>query len=309
LVDLFGRKRYEDRITELESSLSKLSAERDELARSLQNRDDKIKKLSSAYQEAQLALKEADKKASIFEAEPLREEMENMPDLDGKVSGEKLRPIEMKALLKRLAMIRSPEDDLLTASIDGPSGLPKEAELLARSVRSDRGMYLLHCPKIFTLILVPPIPMNISPPSIGAAFKLDPLVDVFETPVLVVSAHAGDTLIGLALNKDGFVITEAVESQVKEKHSKGGWSQRRFERLREEEISRHAEAVVQRLSEISERYRAMAKYAIVGGESALLKMISPSIMLPIVERRLERHDEKRPEKLIDDVYGFTCYRR
>ena len=308
MVDLFGKKRYEDRIIELVLRVSQLSREKDELARSLEKREDKIRKLTSAYQEAQLTLKAADKKASSFEAEPPKAETQRVLDQNNKPLGEKLRPVEMMMLLKRLKTIRSPEDDLLAAYLKSPAGLPLEAEKLARSIKTNRGMYVLHCPQIFTLILVPPIPMRESPPSIGGTFQLDQLVEVMETPVLVASTHAGDTLLGLALTKDGFEITETVESQVKEKHSKGGWSQRRFERLREEEIRKHAEMVVQRLREISGRYRAIARYAVVGGDPVLLKMISPSIELPIVERKLERHDRKRLEKLIDDVYGFTCYR-
>jgi hypothetical protein len=27
-----------------------------------------------------------------------------------------------------------------------------------------------------------------------------------------------------------------------------------------------------------------------------------------VERRLKRHDEKDPDSLLREVYGFTCYR-
>ena len=33
-----------------------------------------------------------------------------------------------------------------------------------------------------------------------------------------------------------------------------------------------------------------------------------SIGLPLVERRLEQHDEKDLDSLLEEVYGFTCYR-
>jgi hypothetical protein len=129
-----------------------------------------------------------------------------------------------------------------------------------------------------------------------------------ESPVLVISAHAGDTFLGLALTGDDFEMQETVESPVKEKHSKGGWSQKRFERLREEDIRNHADAVVQKLMEMAGRYRSVARYAVLSGDPALLKMISSAIELPVVERRLERHDKKRLEKMLDDIYGFVCYR-
>jgi hypothetical protein len=112
----------------------------------------------------------------------------------------------------------------------------------------------------------------------------------------------------LALTKNDFELQEIVESPVKEKHSKGGWSQKRFERLREEDIRNHADAVVQKLSELAGKYRSIARYAVVGGDPVLLKMILPALNLPVVERRLERHDSKRLDRLLDDVYGFTLYR-
>lgn len=46
------------------------------------------------------------------------------------------------------------------------------------------------------------------------------------TPVLVVSVHAGSSLLGMALGAGAFEIKELVESQVKEKHSKGGGARR-----------------------------------------------------------------------------------
>ena len=308
LVDLFGTKKYIDRISELELLVSKLTEEKLEQASQLEKREEKIRKLTSAYQEANLALKAAEVKSFSSSA------MSQKADEEMKVGqtlhhGLRLRPTEVDKLLERLDAIGSPEDDLLTAYLKSPVDLPPEAEKLAVSIKSDRGIAVLHCPFIFTLALVPPLPVTQSPPTFGSAFQLDQLREFMETPVLVVSAHAGDTFIGLALTKSDFEIQEQVESPVKEKHSKGGWSQKRFERLREEDIRNHADAVVQKLGEMSVRFRSIAKYAVIGGDPVLLRMISPSLDLPVVERRLERHDERRPDNLLEEVYSFYCYRR
>lgn len=307
MVDLFGKKKFEDRIVELESLVSKLTGEKLELASNLEKREEKIRKLTSAYQEANLALKAAELKASSSSV--VSEKAEEETKVGQTVHGLRLRPTEMDKLLERLDAIRSPEDDLLTAYLKSPVDLPSEAEKLAASIKSERGMAVLHCPFIFTLALVPPLPVKQSPPTFSSAFQLDQLWDFMETPVLVISAHAGDTFIGLALTKSDFEIQERVESPVKEKHSKGGWSQRRFERLREEDIRNHADAVIQKLGEMAARFKSIAKYAVVGGDPALLRMISKSFDLPVVERKLERHDERRPDKLLEEVYSFYCYRR
>jgi hypothetical protein len=308
LVDLFGKKKYEDRIRELELRVLELAKDKDDLTSNLEKREEKIRRLSSSYQEAKMALKAIEQKAISSEAKYaiLDEEPQNLQDQMHQ--GQKMRPAEMQKLLKRLQAIRSPDDDLLTAYQRDPAGLPPELANMAGSIRSDRGMAFLHCPQIFSLIIVPPLPQKDRPPISGSTFLLDPLQEIMETPILAISAHAGNTFLGLSLSSNGFEMQEIVESQIKEKHSKGGWSQKRFERLREEDIRHHAEAVVRALKEMAGRYRSIARYAVLSGDPALIKMILPSIDLPLVERKLEKHDYKNLDNMLDDIYAFTCYR-
>jgi predicted RNase H-like nuclease (RuvC/YqgF family) len=110
------------------------------------------------------------------------------------------------------------------------------------------------------------------------------------------------------MSREGFEVKELVESQVKEKHSKGGWSQKRFERLREEDIKNHVDAALEKLSVLLGKYGTIAKYAVLGGDESLIRQIAPSVSLPVIERRLEPHDEKELDLLLEEVYGFTCYR-
>ncbi|MDM7913329.1 MAG: Vms1/Ankzf1 family peptidyl-tRNA hydrolase [Methanotrichaceae archaeon] len=307
LVDLFGKKKLDDRIRELEASLLEAQKKTEELLATLEKRDEKIKKLTSAYQEANVALKAAEQRTASAQAKPEAEKCEEL-----KPQGTKLSPREFERLARRLLILRSPEDDLLTAYISNhaalPSGLPPEAKKLIGALGSERGWAVLHCPQLFTLILKPPLPLTESSISVSGVFQLDLLKEMMETPVLVISAHAGDTFLGVSLNIEGFEAKELVESQVKEKHSKGGWSQKRFERLREEDIKKHVENVIETLGKMKRMYGSVVKLAVLGGDPVLLKQIAPAVGLPVVERRLERHDEKRLDRLRDEVYGFTCYR-
>lgn len=315
MVDLFGKKKLDDRISELEVSLSTSQKEKEDLLATLEKREEKIKKLTSSLQEANVALKAAEIKMASAHASTLRPEK-----IEGQMhQGMRLNPREFERLMKRLSMLRSPEDDLLTAYVSSseslpsgskslPSGIPPEAEKLIGAQGFERGFAVMHFPQLFTLILKPPLPMVQSSQSSGNAFDLEPLIEMMETPVLIVSAHAGDTFLGVTLNKDGFEAQEFVRSQVKEKHSKGGWSQKRFERLREEDIKKHVDDVTEKLEELERKYTSIAKFAILGGDPILLKQIDPAVSLPKVRRRLERHDEKRLDRLRDEVYGFTFYR-
>lgn len=311
MVDLFGKKKLEDRILELESSLKDLESDREELARTLEKRDEKIRKLNAANQECNLALKDAEKRAAASATSSGFGE----PDSDAKRSEKppqaravKTGPRELDRLVKRLKECRTGEDDLLTAYLPDGRDLVPEAREAAQAVRSQRGWIVLKYPQLFTMLLVPPFPVQESLSAPGEVFTLAPLQEMMETPVLVVSAHAGDTFLGVAYGPVGFEVQEFVQSQVKEKHSKGGWSQKRFERLREEDIKYHIDEVLQKLSELAAKYGSVVHYAVLGGDQSMIKQIAPAVTLPIVERRLERHDEKRLDKLLDEVYGFTIYR-
>ncbi len=316
MVDLFGKKKLDDRIREMEANLLEAQKKNEELLATIEKRDEKLKKLTSAYQEANVALKAAEQRTASVESK-----IEPEKAVGPKPQGTKLTPREFERLMKKLSVLRSPEEDLLTAYAgiskalpsqpSLPSGLPNEAEKLIGTIGSERGWAVLHFPQLFTLVLKPPLPMTESALSVGGSFQLDPLKELMDTSVLVVSAHAGDTFLGVSLNslnKEGFEAEELVKSQVKEKHSKGGWSQKRFERLREEDIKKHVEDVIEKLAEMKRKYGSVAKFAVLGGDPALLKLIAPAVGLPVVERRLERHDEKRLDRLRDEVYGFTCYR-
>lgn len=304
MVDLFGKKKLADRIQELECGMAKLRLENKELARTLEKREEKIRKLASAYQEAKLALKATEQRmtASPATATTILEERR----LHSPVTNLSIR--EMERLLKRLQTCRSPMDDLLTVFLPDNSGLPPEAERAAQAIKSTRGWIFLKYPQLFTMLLVPPFPILEFSSVEGSTFQLDPLRDLMEMPVLVVSAHAGDTFLGVAFGRDAFEVQEFVESQVKEKHSKGGWSQKRFERLREEDVSNHVDAVLKKLAELRAKYGSVVRFAVLGGDQSLVKQIAPAVGIPLLERRLDRHDEKRLDRLLDEIYGFTCYR-
>jgi hypothetical protein len=308
-VDLFGKKKLEDRVLELEAAKAKLEREKEEFMRTMEKREEKIRKLTSANQEANLALKAMEQKTTAVSLSPEAEADcgEEKPPKSWKASRR-----ELDMLLQRLKACSSPKDDLLVASFPGPVpeevSLPLQAKKAALAIKSSRGKIILYYPQLFALLLIPPFPIQESESWEGTSFQLDLFSEVAETPVLVVSAHAGETFMGVAMSREGFEVLEFVESQVKEKHSKGGWSQKRFERLREEDIKNHVDAVQEKLSMLLAKYGTIVKYAILSGDESLTRQIKPSIGLPIVERRLETHDEKQLDSLLEEVYGFTCYR-
>jgi len=310
LVDLFGKKKLDDRILKLQEALAKLEGEKEDLLRTLEKREEKIRRLTSANQEANLALKAAEQKAAAILSLPAPTAVERC-EVE-KLKARKLSLREMDMLMERLKACRSPRDDLLVAFYPGPvpvdDVLSLQIKRAAAVIKSQRGGIILHSPHLFTLQLIPPFPIQESYSREGGAFALDLLGEMMDTPVLVVSAHAGETFLGVALSREGFLAEELVQSSVMGKHSKGGWSQKRFERLREEDIKSHVDLVQLKLVGLMGKYKTLLKYAVLSGEESLIRQIAPAIDLPVVERRLGRHDERKTKELLEEVYGFTCYR-
>jgi Actinobacteria/chloroflexi VLRF1 release factor len=309
LVDLFGKKKLDDRILELQAALAKLEGEKEGLQRTLEKRDEKIRRLSCANQEANLALKDAGQKAAVALTTPAPAVAERCDEQ--KPKARKLSFREMDLLLERLKACRSPRDDLMAAfypgSVPEDDAIPQQIKKVAATTKSKRGGIILHSPQLFTLQLIPPFPIQESYVHEGSTFALDPLEEMMDTPVLVISAHAGDTFLGVAMSREGFEAEELVESQVMGKHSKGGWSQKRFERLREEDIKSHVDLAAEKLSGLMGKYKTLLKYAVLSGEESLIRRIAPGIGLPVVERTLSRHEERKTKELLEEVYGFTCY--
>ena len=313
MVDLFGKKKMEERILELEAEKSQREGEREELLRTLDKRDEKIRKLSAAAQEANLALKAAEQQAAAAQStsSAAAETQADGPQ-EQRPGGQRLGRRDMDSLLERLGAIRSPREDLLTACYPGTSTevglLPEPLEKTASAINSRRGGIILHCPQLFSLLLVPPFPIKESHSHEGGEFSLDLLREMMEEPVLLVSAHAGETFLGVCLSRDKFEAEEMVESSVMGRHSKGGWSQKRFERLREEDVKAHVDLVIEKLQAMLGRYKPVLHYAVLSGEESLVRQIASFVDLPLVERKLSRIDSRETNSLLDQVYGFVCYR-
>ncbi|HII06457.1 MAG TPA: hypothetical protein HA349_03840 [Methanotrichaceae archaeon] len=312
MVDLLGKKKLEEEIERLRSRVKELEEMNGSLSLQIERREDKIRKLTSASQETSLALKAAEQKiATVQERDEGKGEMRETAAKERSCS-RILKPKEIEHLLDRLESCRSPRDELLTAYIaSGSTGgekLPPEVGDMVKRAGSDQGVAVFSDPLLFTLALVPPLPLKMDEASWAGTFRTGPLREMLDTPVLVVAAHAGETLLGVALGRDGFAEHAIVKSTVKEKHTKGGWSQKRFERLREEDIRQHADLVKEKLPQIQENYRSILAYAVVSGDPLLVKMIAPVLDLPVLEAKTGRFNRKNPDELLEEVYGFICLR-
>jgi hypothetical protein len=312
LVDLLGKKKLEEEIERLRSRVKDLEEENGSLSLQIERREDKIRKLTSASQETSLALKAAEQRIAAVQGREEGKGERIEAAAKERSYSRVLKPKEIERLLDRLEACSSPQDDLLSAYIASGSAagqnLPIEVGDMVKRADSDRGVAIFSDPYLFTIALVPPFPLKNDESIWAGSFKTGPLREMLDTPVLVVAAHAGETLLGVALGGEGFAEHAVVKSTVKEKHTKGGWSQKRFERLREEDIRQHADLVGERLARLLEGYRSLPAYAVVSGDPALVKMIAPALDLPVLEAKTGRFDRKNPDVLLEEIYGFISLR-
>ena len=235
LDELLGRAELKARIAELED-------ERDALAGQLEGESDRRKEAVRARQEAE---------AEVNRLEDRITELEDRVDrLSGDDDGldfrgtEELRGERLREVLRRLDSVSTGPEGALTAVVPDEQSLPSSVEA-AFSDRSPLVRRATPCvaltddASLVSVALAPPrLPDRFDAWSDGFDLERDWFAPGSETVVALVRSD----LFALGHYEDGALVYETgFESDVKSAHSKGGFSQRRFERIRDGQIDDHVE--------------------------------------------------------------------
>jgi hypothetical protein len=244
LDDLLGR-------TELKAQIEALEERRDRLEARLEAESERRADAVSAKQDAEERANRLEDRIADLEG---RLEAAERPD-DGSDLGfryeETLRGERVDAAIDRLASFGGGPESVLTAYVDAEPP-PELRDLLGdRTPLVARASPCLVCADdagIVAVALRPPV-------------APDPFVEWAETPRIERSWFRPTGRFALAVvRSDIFAVgvyegTERVaydgfESRVKSDHSKGGFSQGRFERLRDEQIAAHLEDCAEALDAV-----------------------------------------------------------
>ena len=143
--------------------------------------------------------------------------------------------------------------------------------------------------------IAPPFPVTSSSWQLGDSFEVSLLEEILNKDyrMLVLVLHAGESFIGFSPDARVFDTEELIRSSVKEKHSKGGFSQRRFERLREEDIAHHMDKVIEALDRVLEENK-LIDCVILSGDFQLIGEIRKR--LPFNLEIIEKPSDIRVEK-------------
>ncbi|MGB9939086.1 Vms1/Ankzf1 family peptidyl-tRNA hydrolase [Methanosarcina sp.] len=221
---------------------------------------------------------------------------------------ETLSPQAVQAYLSKLKSFHAPAGDLLTVYLPPDTRLSdvlsekllerveEETRTLLDRLDSETGLILFYdLHRMVCEALAPPVPIASQAWQLGHNFEVALLEESLSKDyrMLVLILHAGESFIGFAPDARVFDTEELIRSSVKEKHSKGGFSQRRFERLREEDIAHHMDKVVEALDRVLEENRFIDS-VILSGDFQLIGEIRKR--LPLNLEVIEKPSDIRVEK-------------
>ena len=288
---LFNRKELEKKIEILQARIDELEPENKLLSTRLSKQEVRAKKAVSDKQEADLALKKAEKKIDDLEytLENLKEETQKTDDLTFK-RAVTLTTAQSCDLLSQISSIRSRNEDLVTVYLrpnesftdlnefESTIELDQDVKYLMQRIESPTGLALFYDMKrlgMVRMLMTPPFPIGESRWKLGRVFDTAQLQELLEHNQVfcILLAHAGESFIGIS-NRETFIDYKIVRSSVKEKHTKGGWSQRRFERLRDEDVKHHAEKARAVFEALVDDYKNELKMVVASGEHNLIKEIT-----------------------------------
>ncbi len=307
----YGVFRKEE-INSLRTRIAELEEENRKLSLQLEKREDKTKRTVYTKQEVDRELNEARQRIISLENEIAKLKKETPGELNFSFSVS-LSGNRLEEILFLIGSMEGKTSTLMTIYLaKDEDKVPQEAAALMESsalyliekIGSSTGKAVFYdTERIIRLVVIPTFPIVHSEYTIERRFNLEPLKNGLKRDkTLVINAHAGETFAGI-LENDDFVEHETIRSSVMGKHSKGGWSQKRFQSLVEEDVRHHSDKVRDALIPIIEKNKDI-QYVIAGGEGKLIKMILEGYDYPLIMKSL---DARTPQQLLKEVMAVRMY--
>lgn len=317
-----GKEKLEDEIDKLQSHLLELEIDR----KRFEKNETTAKRALAAKQEAEEKLKAANVKIETL-THQLEEKRTEVSEEISFALIEEVTPSQITSYIDQLASIRSDRDSLISAYItekemnlnvgilkDGMREIDQNSQYLIQKIKSDTGYALFYDRmQMVKEVVVPALPFERSSVEMSSSFGTGTLKNTLmkDINVCILAAHAGESLIGISSDKTEFEEDMIIRSSVKAKHTKGGFSQRRFERLRDEDIDHHVEKVRNALKNMLEHATVDIDMMIICGDTVLAHYILENIDtdIPIMERNIDAKIEKHDiDSIIRSIFSCRRYK-
>ena len=313
MFDLFKK----EEINSLKERISQLEEENRKLLLQLEKKDEKTKKTIAAKQDIDRELNEARTRISSLtnEIQTLKKETSQEFNFrfSERLSKNRLDEIifslsELKSKISTLITVYLEKDKLLEEVVKDKINLFDTGALpLIEKIESSTGKIIFYdTNRIVNLVIIPVFPVLRSEFVLNRHFHLEPLKNNLEyDKILVVNTHAGETIMGI-VESDIFVEHEIVRSSVMGKHKQGGWSQKRFQNLVEEDVKHHADKVRTVLERMKLEHKDI-RYVLAGGEGKLVKMITEGYDLPLIIKTMDTTPDGNVDQVLRDIFAVRCY--
>ncbi len=305
-----------EEIKTLKAKVARLEEENRKLSLQLEKREEKTKRTVATKQEVDRELNEAKQRISNLESELDKSKKGTESEMSFCFS-ESLTGNKLSEILFLLDSIRSEISTLITIYLvkDGtlenvPEDIAAKIESptrqLIEKIESSTGKVIFYdTNRIVRLVMLPVFPVLCSEYDIDRQFKTEPLKNCLKNDkTLVINAHAGETFIGI-VEADSFVEHGIIRSSVMGKHSKGGWSQKRFQSLVEEDVKHHADKVRDALLPLIDKNKDL-QYVIAGGDEKLIKMILERYEYPVITKSIDAQALNR-QQVLKEVMSVRLY--
>lgn len=313
MFDLFKK----EEINSLKARISQLEEENRILSLQLGKKDEKAKKTIAIKQDVDRELNEAINKISSLTNEIQTLKKETSQEFKFRLS-ESMSKNRLEEIIFFISTMKSKISTLITVYLEKDKAVGDAAREtvnlfdssalhLIEKIESSTGKIIFYdTNRIVNLVIIPVFPILTSECVLGTQFDLEPLKQNLEyEKILVVNTHAGETIIGI-VEADTFVEHEIVRSSVMGKHKQGGWSQKRFQSLVEEDVKHHANKVRSALDPILSKHKDI-QYVLAGGEGKLIKMIMEGYDFPLVMKSMDTISNGNVDQVLRDVMAVRCY--
>jgi hypothetical protein len=271
-----------ERIDQLEQNIGSLKEEKESFRKRFEAEKERRSELSRKKQEAEKELKK-------MRQEDREEEVGEEESPEPEVKAEDLSVERTKKILEKLESYKSPEKDLATVYSPGKLSSMSDLKGLKNSI-SGQNYDFLEGEKFIGFVEPDLIRLKLrSRPFFSENWYLDSEFHVSELREFIeeekewAAVSAGDTRI--VREESGEILeVEEINDRIERKQKKGGFSQGRFERKRDEQIEQHLGKIEKKVSEDT----------LLVGEERLCKKLPG--------KYLGGFDDSR--KLVDALYSF-----
>lgn len=313
--NLFGSGETKEKVRDLEKKLEEKSARLEDLKEKVENMESDLEKERNRAKEAITKKQRVDK-----ELKDTKQKIQTLKDKLSKLKDEEQKERIFKRVidfsrqealvfLDELKSFKTERNSLKTYYFSDPEDVElDEVARAAKNIDSETG-YVSFQDKLglFSFILIPPFPVekNFFRED---QFHVEQIEEILESDfkVLFLSFHAGKSCAGLMSGPEinDFKI---IRSSVKNKHSKGGFSQGRFERGREEQIHDHIGDILDYLEDLDYDL----DFIVLDGNDRIIGEIISDLPFdsPVISRNLGIGEisESNSEEFAEKIWSTRIY--